>query len=126
MRIEELFRLLYGVNKELLSLSIIGAGVSEATFVLLEDDDSMEDFLTAVADVVSFSWIVNRLGLRRGVDSFSKNATNASVRLTLLFIRSLPPRENQPPPPLPPLDLSPTFMHSASFKFNTLAMSLRI
>lgn len=101
----------------LLSLSIIGAGDSGD-----DEDDPVEIFLVTVG--ASFSCIVRRLALGRGVDSFSRNATNASVRLTLLFTLSLPPRENHPLP-LPP-DFSPTFVHSMSFKFSTLAMSLRI
>lgn len=105
-----------------LSFSIIGAGVSGDVLTLLpDDDDAVEFFLTGV----SFSCIVRRFGLAtRGVDSFSRNATNASVRLTLLFTLSLPPLENHPLPPPP--EFSPTLVHSPSVKFKTFAMSLRI
>jgi hypothetical protein len=120
-KIDELFRLLYGVSK-VLSLSIIGAGVSWLTLPL-DEAESVEIFLTAGG--VSFSWIVRRFGFTRGCDSFSRNATNASVRLTLLFRLSLdPPLENHPLPPPP--DFSPIFVHSMSLRFKTFAISLRI
>lgn len=63
--------------------------------------------------------------LTRGCDSFSKNATKASVRLRLLLELSLGDLENHPPSATFPL-LKPILVHSASFKFKTFEMSLRI
>lgn len=131
LRIVELLRLLYG-GRSALSLRRIGTGLASTCVVsilLSSAADSCPlpaiDVLRLPAVFVSFSWIVKRFVLTRGCDSFSRKATKASVKLTLLLTLSFDPLENQPPSP-PPLLRNPTREHSASSKCKTFAISFRI
>lgn len=103
--------------------------VSACGLLLAAGDDGTSPGPDAVelfrdtAVVVSVSWIVSKLALTRGVDSFSRKATNASVRLRLLLTLSFDPCENHAPSPA---DFRPILMHSASLRCNTVEINFRI